>query len=232
MSKLIELMIAADIKWPADAKFAVQNMSRALTFSGNQPVFTSGRKTWDCFGSAVGSSNLILPELASNWNKLDSLTNVKDYYLAGGWIQKGSTVSAFQGIYEFMHDDGFSSIGDIGDADWNRVTYFRIVPVKPIPITDGIPVVGQECEVIFNDDINPKWYQVKILFIGETKVMANVDGDEVSYDREYLSSDIVRFRPLRTEREKAIECLVTILKRFDCSPHEIAEALLDAGYHK
>lgn len=229
MGKLIELMIAADIKWPAGAKFAAQSKHRAVTFSTNHPSCLNGRETWDCYGGAIERSEE-LRELVPDWNTF--VITVKDYYLAGGWIDfKYFTISSSveSGHHEVLYKDGFRAPGNLDKIDWNNVAYYRLIGSKPIPVVGDIPVVGQECEIHHVNWSKNEWRHVSVLAVTNTYLIVK-HGDD-GFEQHYHLRDM-SFRPLRTEREKAIECLVTILKRFDCSPHEIAEALLDAGYHK
>lgn len=88
-----------------------------------------------------------------------------------------------------------------------------------------LPPIGCECYYV----TGVSRYPVKIQGVG------HVDGYTVVFfvmNDSWQVATAEFFRPLLTEHEKAIGDMVKILRRFDCSPHEIAEALVDAGYHK
>ena len=95
-----------------------------------------------------------------------------------------------------------------------------------------LPPVGCECEAF--DSNENKWMRVEVIAIREGYVMM--------WCRECLrgfqSDDKSRFRPLRTEREKAIDSLIEIicaggeLSKDGSAAREIAERIHDAGVLK
>ena len=90
-----------------------------------------------------------------------------------------------------------------------------------------LPPVGCECEAF--DSNENKWMRVEVIAIREGYVMM--------WCRECLcgfqSDDKSIFRPLRTEREKAIDEMVSVIKwsAFH-DPEFTASILYDAGYRK
>lgn len=90
-----------------------------------------------------------------------------------------------------------------------------------------LPPVGTECEI---SNCGDEWEKVKILFMGKTICIA-----DWSYKQEqhfHLSS--VKFRPLRTEREPAIDEIKSIIVSlgYGSAAGEIATKIYDAGFRK
>ena len=90
-----------------------------------------------------------------------------------------------------------------------------------------LPPVGCECEV-FVSDAN-KWMHFEVIAIR--------DGHVLGWCRESLwgfqSDDKSEFRPLRTEREKAIEEMINAIDHIKEGNFEtFIGALYDAGYRK
>lgn len=79
----------------------------------------------------------------------------------------------------------------------------------------GLPPVGTECEVWFKNDDSPKWYNFRALFQTEQHVVAVVGGEEISYKTSEVNSNDVKFRPLRTERDKAIEQMLSTVTNYN-----------------
>ena len=92
----------------------------------------------------------------------------------------------------------------------------------------GLPPVGYECEVMFTSDSCPEWYTFKIVFIGDVHTVAIVGNEEISYAIERLNDGSAKFRPLRTEAERAIDEMV----RLSGVSIGAAKILYDAGYRK
>ena len=86
-----------------------------------------------------------------------------------------------------------------------------------------LPPIGCECE-IYN---RGEWFAVKLKFIGDKWIVAEVleNGHEDCYE---LVQDSSRFRPLRTEAERAIDEMV----RLSGVSIGAAKILYDAGYRK
>lgn len=263
MSKLIELMLAADIKWPAGAKFAVQDDDGLVKTSSaiEPPTLSPDGVIWNR-GKGGNDPALTRIKVADDWDT--TIVTVYDYYLVGGWIEYGDPVPLQSCNHEFQYINGLRiqcGIEDANNIAWPQVKYFRrvisqpglydihvdpvvIEPVEPVIIGDTdhswyergeFPSVGCECQ-FFSDGYDENWFDWCI-FHG----LASCGGLIVEHHHRTSPSRVTvclfdprttKFRPLRTERQKAIENMVKILKRFDCSPHEIAEAMVDAGYHK
>ena len=90
-----------------------------------------------------------------------------------------------------------------------------------------LPPVGCECEVFVSDE--NKWMHFEVIAIR--------DGHVLGWCREgscgFQSNDKSEFRPLRTEREKAIDEMANLIaKSVFGSAKCQAEKLYDAGYRK
>lgn len=92
----------------------------------------------------------------------------------------------------------------------------------------GLPPVGVECEVMFTSDSYPEWYDFELIFIGDIHAVAIVGNEEISYTIERLNNGSAKFRPLRTEAERAIDEMV----RLSGVSTGAAKILYDAGYRK
>ena len=92
-----------------------------------------------------------------------------------------------------------------------------------------LPPVGCVCEYKPNND----WVKCKVLFAGDSLYVLGVQEFELCV--RVLD---VEFRPLRTEREKAIDSLIEIicaggeLSKDGSAAREIAERIHDAGVLK
>lgn len=95
---------------------------------------------------------------------------------------------------------------------------------------DGLPPVGTECEytTAIGEPFDPC---VFIGFVrGECYVLRHMDSP-TSVDR-FMSNDPDRFRPLRTEEEKAVEEMVAIRKAHHWTDEEFCRELYARGYRK
>lgn len=92
----------------------------------------------------------------------------------------------------------------------------------------GLPPVGVNCEIIFKDDTLPEWFSFVATFIGTNNIVALVGMREVVYKKSELLRPEVKFRPLRTEAERAIDEMV----RLSGVSIGAAKILYDAGYRK
>lgn len=87
---------------------------------------------------------------------------------------------------------------------------------------DGLPPVGTECECYVADD---GWFHAKVIGYGGPACVAAVDG--VGY---YGARNVKFFRPIQSERDKAIEGIVD-----DCNgmiDNDQAAWVFDQGYRK
>lgn len=95
-----------------------------------------------------------------------------------------------------------------------------------------LPPIGCECEVFVNDE--NKWMHFEVIAIR--------DGNVLGWCREgscgFQSSKKSEFRPLITEREKAIDEMVSVILDYDgymitsATAELVARQLHYAGYHK
>lgn len=101
-----------------------------------------------------------------------------------------------------------------------------------------IPPVGTECEVRESDSNSPffKWQSCTISAInikpcGENQIC--VIDDNGDFAIFYPTNNSVKFRPIRTEREKGIEAMLDLLNAgTQLSLADAIEQLYDAGYRK
>lgn len=93
-----------------------------------------------------------------------------------------------------------------------------------------LPPVGEEFEAYWAMDDNPEWSYFKCAYLSaQNAIFINKDGEEYSYLPGYVKKE-ARLRPIRTEREKAIEAAVLVsLNVSKWQPSFFAEALYDAG---
>ena len=94
----------------------------------------------------------------------------------------------------------------------------------------GNPLNGTECEVS-SYEANT-FLQCKVLFIGSEHCVLQYPNREEAYHLKH-----VKFRPLKSERELAIEDIVNYIKVpasvfVGGSDRRIAENIFDAGYRK
>lgn len=118
----------------------------------------------------------------------------------------------------------------------------RMIPRPGAWCGEGLPPDGLLCEALWPDDADPSWCEFKFLFVGELHAIAMVEGEETHYMLgDFLAGD-VKFRPIRTpeqiameKREKAIISLASLLAGPQTAyqtQHETATYLYDAGYRK
>lgn len=96
------------------------------------------------------------------------------------------------------------------------------------------PPVGVVCEVLNNELYNPAWEKCTIIFMGEYKCIYSSESCSERVGNVDLTGAI-EFRPLRTEREKVIDEMMSLVMDGLMS-HEMAKELAikmhDAGYRK
>lgn len=88
----------------------------------------------------------------------------------------------------------------------------------------GLPPVGTECEYKWQND---KWRSGKVCYLSKhTVLMLEIfEGEE---SESCYGSDDVQFRPLRIERDKAIEQMLTIIDCHGVDPLNSAAAIYKA----
>ena len=89
---------------------------------------------------------------------------------------------------------------------------------------EGVPPVGTECEFITPAG---QWECCKILFVGERLGVISRSGAESSFDKSYL-----KFRPLKSEREIAIEEMTKFLNSPRNLDISLAEHLYNCGFRR
>jgi hypothetical protein len=96
-----------------------------------------------------------------------------------------------------------------------------------------LPPVGVECEACWENDDHPQWVKWTTLAISKLGVYVDF-GDEK--DWYYFSNPNhklpSKFRPIQSDRDKAIEQMVGVIQRGGFTAITIAKALYEAGYRK
>lgn len=91
-----------------------------------------------------------------------------------------------------------------------------------------LPPVGEACEIHHKFWADESHHKVKISAITDEYLIVKYE----SFEHHYLINDI-EFRPIRTEREAAIEDMVSVMSATKRANFDInAAALYDAGYRK
>lgn len=67
---------------------------------------------------------------------------------------------------------------------------------------EGLPPVGLNCEICFENDTWPEWYSFVATFIGSYHVVALVGMEELTYRKGEILCSNVKFRPIRSEADR------------------------------
>lgn len=95
----------------------------------------------------------------------------------------------------------------------------------------GLPPVGTECEY---EDSNGRWVHVEIMYLSRWVIVMrskeNNIGNGVDIAKDLVMDKLCRFRPLRTERDKAIEQIIEFhrntLGSYDDSMRQLYDAIV------
>ncbi|MEC6720449.1 hypothetical protein [Staphylococcus aureus] len=149
---------------------------------------------------------------------------------ADGAVQNYADTRDIRINYEFAH--GNSRIAhsysiDSGECEVSTDRLTAIVTREEYEASGwdgkGLPPVGTECEIRNCGE----WFAVVIKFVGDKWVVA--DSGEFDGENCYeIADDVDRFRPIRTEAERAIDEMV----RLSGVSTGAAKILYDAGYRK
>lgn len=152
------------------------------------------------------------------------------------------------GVEPDLPDDVFVEQYSTADEKWHKgkvsywnwqartITKFRIVDERYKPSKSSwhergeLPPVGARFEAYFERDDRPKWNAGIVEYKSDEHVILIFDdGDENYYETSRLKK-IAKFRPIRTEREKAIEAAIPVVERSKfCAFDALAAELYDAG---
>lgn len=95
-----------------------------------------------------------------------------------------------------------------------------------------LPPVGVEFESYFAMDTEPKWNKCKVAYSSnEHTILIFDDGEENYYETDKLRK-IAKFRPIRTEREKVIEAVDSLIHNYQAGAEirtEFLNVLYNAG---
>lgn len=93
----------------------------------------------------------------------------------------------------------------------------------------GLPPVGTECEY---EDNTGKWIHVEVVYKSDWVIVIrgkeNNIGNGVEIAKDLVMDKLCRFRPLRTERDKAIEQMMSAPKPCGFAIQGICEQIYDA----
>jgi hypothetical protein len=104
----------------------------------------------------------------------------------------------------------------------------EILASNPVWDGEGLPPVGAKCEFFYIESLAGVWQACTIDFIGNNIVVLTTEiASEISVFKE-----TIKFRPLKSEREIAIEELEHFTDQPCITPHGIAVSIYDAGYRK
>lgn len=96
---------------------------------------------------------------------------------------------------------------------------------------EGLPPVGVNCEIIFEDDTPPKWYSFVATFIGSNHIVALVGMEELTYKKGDLLRPGVKFRAICSEatrkRDESIDFIAELCRSSASNGHS-AELIYDA----
>lgn len=134
---------------------------------------------------------------------------------------------------------GYEDKLNVGELEFNTyaTTKFRIVDERYKPKSEQswfekgeLPPVGTECEVLNNALDNADWVKCVIHFVG--KITCVYTSESCTERCAYL--DFVKFRPIKSERDKFIEAASVIIHKWQIehnhSAAKCAEMLYDAGF--
>lgn len=111
-----------------------------------------------------------------------------------------------------------------GYWELNSANFTGLIPLPKQTPEQYMPEVGDTCELINSTLFNREYVVATILFIGESKIMYNSDSGK----EQVALKARMKFRPIKTERERFIE---QALKTYNCGKYSVdmAEALFDNG---
>lgn len=208
--------------WPIEVHWLFSTSSRvgAISFWVCRPKFNST----DWFGGVARRVTIVLNRCLPNWHQC--ILSRDEYFTAYPEQVKVEICNETKHKVEFEMES--ESEVTIKVSDWHKNG--ELPPVGEVCIFDP---TGGEC--YFNDDeLKAKGHQVCIL--AHTK-----------YKQEYVSVAVFKwdldeccgvssanacsFRPIRTEREKAIDEMVSLVEPL-ATYREFAGAIYDAGMYK
>lgn len=135
-------------------------------------------------------------------------------------------------VHEWIPSEGRTESGvlcrNCGDDEGPRKYEKMKEPGKPVWDGEGLPPVGCECEMRYRHALNAEW-----VFFRCVAVDCEVAFGWAGKEPVTLPKDNFEFRPIRTERDKAIEEMRKLVTNYNKTDviHAI-EQLYDAGYRK
>ena len=246
---LLELMLEENVEWPVVAEFAVQDYSGKIRFAIGAPVCNAKYYQWE---GCLAGHGFDCGKKLEKWD--ETIITREEYQAAGGWMkwEGGERPVPKEAPIMYSTKAVTAEPAKAGACRWEHVgnssdiLAYRLTAIIPgcnlerQPAQDnswrelgGLPLVGVPVELWVGGS-----FAYNCEFItrrGHHYVMWNLDADRPDA-ADYMNSE---FRPLRTEREKAIDEMIGILKaKFDRSDvdgimvADIVDELYDAGYRK
>lgn len=153
----------------------------------------------------------------------------------GGWPDGVKSVEQDgKGVIFEMDSDYCSDFTLMLCDDWELGVVTREQYEEAVPNGwngEGLPPVGAECEYkLTNVNYRTDFSRGKVLAYGVQKVFM----EHCSSKNEFIQSIVnIEFRPIRTERDKAIEEMLDLINAgTQLSLVDAIEQLYDAGYRK
>jgi len=88
---------------------------------------------------------------------------------------------------------------------------------------DGLPPVGEECEIIFHDDDHPSWFEIEFCGMAKGKPVIH----DLQLDKTYVSdSKNYEFRPTQTPEQRMWEELFRLVTENYDLPENVTNAIL------
>lgn len=254
---LLKLMLSQHVLWPVGAEFAVQDGDdRTVQFCFESPVKSElGQKYWVTPGMAA-HSKISINTLADDWST--SIITREEYQAAGGWMKweggerpvtkeapimystkavTAEPVRAGACSWEHVGDDSdilaYCLTAIIPGCNLERQQKQNKMSNKPEDSNawhdrGELPPVGSECSAMCYGE----WVTVEVLRHRVNNVGMNIAAvmNCTSFN-VFWATD---FRPLRTEREKAIDALNALVGDIEKYPtwRDAIAAIYDAGYRK
>lgn len=194
--------------WGRVAAFASQDKDATICFFNCSTPIREGDK-WVCSDGARYAGS-IYPKVKSTSNWHQTILSRDEYFTAYPEQVKVEVNNETEHKIEFEMES--ESEVTIKVRDWHK--------------SGELPPVGEVCEAYI--DYPPQWV--------ETEIVAHKDGFAIGWCKSVMKGcygdKANEFRPLRTEREKAIDEMVDCLSSRLANCEEIAAHLYENGYRK
>lgn len=193
--------------WGRVAAFASQDKDATICFFNCSTPIREGDK-WVCSDGARYAGS-IYPKVKSTSNWHQTILSRDEYFTAYPEQVKVEVNNETEHKVEFEMES--ESEVTIKVRDWHK--------------SGELPPVGEVCKAYI--DYPPQWV--------ETEIVAHKDGFAIGWCKSVMKGchgdKAHEFRPIRTEREKAIDEMVSLVEPL-ATYREFAGAIYDAGMYK